>query len=144
MGNVKIPQMVWLHKATTVLTLYAFIWIALEGAIWSVMALSLGVTVVGAGWLVQRWLSGRVVAGWLFLVGTAVLGGVLGLLLNWVGLFFMALKTGLHAHGPEFNVLEIGWLMAQRPLWATVGFLVGIGTALIVVAFPQNVQLEER
>jgi NhaP-type Na+/H+ or K+/H+ antiporter len=46
-------------------------------------------------------------------------------------LVFMAIKTGLHAHGPEFTLQEIQWVSQQTPLWAAVGLLIGLGLGML-------------
>jgi hypothetical protein len=48
-------------------------------------------------------------------------------------LMLMALKTGLHAHGPEYPTDQIFWVWRQLPLWAGVGALAGLGLGLLSV-----------
>ena len=43
----------------------------------------------------------------------------------------MVLKTGVHAHGPEFTPAEISWITRQFAIWPIVGGLAGLGTSLI-------------
>ena len=64
-------------------------------------------------------------------VGTAVTVALFGFLTALLTLFFMALKTGLHAHGPEFTPSEINWVIARIPLWTAVGLLSGAGLGLV-------------
>jgi NhaP-type Na+/H+ or K+/H+ antiporter len=47
-------------------------------------------------------------------------------------LFLMALKTGLHAHGPEFSAIEVSWVLQQIPLWAAAGLAGGLGVGLLL------------
>lgn len=132
----KIPG---LRLLTVLLGVYAVVWIALEGQLLRVLFLGMGVTVVGLGWGVQRWLGGRVLplAGWLLL--WTGLGLVLGVGSGGLTLFFMALKTGLHAHGPEFTPLQIAWVVQRTPFWGLLGLLLGLGLALVLggVAAPE-------
>jgi hypothetical protein len=44
----------------------------------------------------------------------------------------MAVKTGLHAHGPEFTPAEINWVLQQTPIWTAAGLLAGLGLGQIV------------
>ena len=93
------------------------------------MGLATAVLLLGYGW--QRWLGGKIVRRGLGVLVTAVSGGLLGtgsVLLTFV---FMAVKTGLHAHGPEFSQAEIAWVWHILPLWTAVGLLVGLGLGLI-------------
>jgi len=46
-------------------------------------------------------------------------------------LFLMALKTGIHAHGPEYTMAEVAWVWRQLPLWVAAGTLAGTGLALV-------------
>ena len=72
-------------------------------------------------------------------VGVAsVVGTLSGVMAVGLTLIFMALKTGLHAHGPEFTPREINWLIQQLPLWSIIGLLLGIGTSLITGALWQK------
>ncbi len=65
-------------------------------------------------------------------VALAVAAGVVygvGVALLTLGL--MALKTGLHAHGPEYSTAQIVWVWRQAPLWAVAGALAGLGLGLV-------------
>jgi len=68
--------------------------------------------------------------GWGGLV-TAVFGGLLGVGSTLLSFLFIAVKTGLHAHGPEFTQAEIAWVWNAAPLWTAVWLLVGLGLGLI-------------
>ena len=46
----------------------------------------------------------------------------------------MAIKTGLHAHGPEFSGSELDWVLQQIPMWALVGLLGGLGLGFLLKA----------
>jgi hypothetical protein len=50
----------------------------------------------------------------------------------------MAVKTGLHAHGPEFSPSQIAWVMGQVPWWTSAGLLAGVGLAMIVTVISQK------
>jgi len=110
---------------------YTAVWIPLEGALVQVvmMGVATAVLLLGHGW--QRWLGGRRLRkGWGVLV-TAVSGGLLGVGSVLLTFVFMAVKTGLHAHGPEFTRAEIAWVWNVAPLGTAVCLLLGLGVGLI-------------
>lgn len=112
-------------------SIYAFGWIALEGHLLQVLLMGVGAAVLLAGHLVQRYLAGRHVTLRTWLLAMAGLGLLLGLSSSFLTLGFMALKTGLHAHGPEFSREEIEWVLAQRGIWAAAGGVGGVGLGLL-------------
>ena len=126
----KVPG---LKLARLLLGVYFVAWVSLEGNLARVVALALGVALVGAGHGVQRTLGGRRLtpAAWLALAATLglLIGGGTALL----ALLFMAVKSGLHAHGPEFSLAEIGWLLAHLPWWTAGGGLAGLGLGLMAL-----------
>jgi hypothetical protein len=124
----KIPS---LKLALVLFAIYTAVWITLEGALWRVIVMGVSVTAVSLlyGW--QKWLGGRWVNGWMWWGGTAVSGLLLGLGSGLLSLVFMAVKTGLHAHGPEFTPAEINWVLQQIPIWTMAGLLAGLGLALL-------------
>ncbi|MBX3055303.1 MAG: hypothetical protein KF770_02425 [Anaerolineae bacterium] len=124
----KLPGLKWLTIGWAV---YGVVWIAPEGVLWQAVLLGGLTTAVLLGYLLQKVVGGRLVAGGWWLGGTAVTGALFGLLTGLLTLFFMALKTGLHAHGPEFSPAEINWVLAQMPLWTAVGLLTGAGLGLV-------------
>ncbi|MBE2198030.1 MAG: hypothetical protein IAE79_05430 [Anaerolinea sp.] len=127
----RIPGLRWL---TIVWGVYAAIWISLEGDLRQVVALGVCTMLVGLGHGMQRRWAGRPfpAPGWL--ARMAATGLLLGAGSSILTLFFMALKTGLHAHGPEFTADELAWVMRQLPLWAGVGGMTGLGLGLLSLA----------
>jgi len=110
---------------------YTAVWIPLEGALVQVIIMGVTTTVLLLGHCWQRWLGGRRLGkGWGVLV-TAVSGGWLGVGSALLTFIFMAVKTGLHAHGPEFTQAEIAWVWQVTPLWTAVCLLLGLGIGLI-------------
>ena len=82
--------------------------------------------------LIQRYFAGITftLRQWLaFTTGTGLLFGAGSVL---VSLLLIAIKTGLHAHGPEFTIAEIQWVWQQLLLWSVVGMLAGLGVGLIM------------
>lgn len=110
---------------------YTAVWISLEGALVQVvvMGTATAVLLLGHGW--QHWLGGKVVGYGVGVLVTAVSGGLLGAGSGLLTFLFMAVKTGLHAHGPEFTQAEIAWVWHLLPLWTAVWLLVGLGLGLI-------------
>lgn len=124
-------QLPGLKVATILLAAYFVIWIPLEGNLGQAVLMGVWVALVTAGYLGQRWLGGRVLGwGW-WVVVAAGLGLFVGLGGGVLTLAAMVVKTGLHAHGPEFSRAEINWVIEQLPLWGAAGFLAGLGIGLI-------------
>ena len=132
---MQVPaKMPALKGATILLGGYFVVWVALEGNLSQTIALAMLAIGVWLGRIGQRYGAGRKMspAGWLLLSGFGGLffGGGIGPLT----LALMALKTGLHAHGPEFTLLEINFIVTQMPLWGFAGLLAGLGLGLILYA----------
>jgi uncharacterized membrane protein len=124
----KIPG---LKGITAVYTLYLFFWITQEGSLVGVVVMGIGTTAVSLAYLAQHFLGGRVFSRKQWWGITAVCGLLFGLGSGLLTLLFMAVKTGLHAHGPEFTPPEVTWLLQQIPLWTAVGLLTGLGLGLV-------------
>ena len=93
------------------------------------MATLTTILLLGYSW--QRWLGGRRVGRNVGVLLTAVSGVLLGAGSGLLTFVFMAVKTGLHAHGPEFTPAEIAWVWNMLPLWTAVCLLIGLGLGLI-------------
>lgn len=124
----KIPGLKWI---TAVYALYALIWISLEGNLTAVTLMGSATTAVLLLYLAQTIFGGRELSMKQWLGITAVWGLLFGLGCGVLTLFFMVLKTGLHAHGPEFTPAEVNYVMQQTIWWAMVGLLAGIGLGMI-------------
>jgi hypothetical protein len=130
---MQIPQKIpGLKMSLVLLAAYTAVWIALEGSLWQVVTMGVGSTAVALGYGWQKWLGGRVLDGWQWWGATAVTGLLFGLGSSLLTLVFMAVKTGLHAHGPEFTPNEINWILQQVPLWSAAGLLAGLGLGQLV------------
>jgi len=127
----QIPGLKW---ATALLGLYGMVWMALEGTLLRETLLGASATAVALAHLTQRFLGARRLPRALWLLAAGGLGALGGAGSAILTLVFMALKTGLHAHGPEFTPAEINWVAAQIPLWTATGGLTGVGLGLIVSA----------
>lgn len=132
---MRIPdKMPGLPAAAIIWTLGAVAWIAPEGN----LTLDVILAVTGAAlvvlWWVGRWFGGRVLPlpGWVAMASLAGLAWGVGA--GGLVLVLMSLKTGLHAHGPEYSRTEIAWVWSQIPVWMGAGLLVGLGLGLLTAA----------
>lgn len=120
------------RSAFGLLLAYAAIWLMLEGDLRRDFMLS-GLILVTVTWsLVARYLAGRSLSlrAWVLLFAAS--GMVLGASMVLLTLFLMALKTGLHAHGPEYTPGELAWVWDQLPAWSAIGLLAGTGAGLFL------------
>ena len=124
----KISGLNWLFGLWAV---YTAVWISREGSLWQVTLMATLTTILLLGYSWQRWLGGRRVGRNVGVLLTAVSGVLLGAGSGLLTFVFMAVKTGLHAHGPEFTPAEIAWVWNMLPLWTAVCLLVGLGLGLI-------------
>ena len=129
---MKIPHRVphlWL--AVLLWGLYALLWTRLEASLARDGLLAgWGLALLGV-WLVARAFGGRALgAGQVAALGAAV-GLAWGAALGPAVLLLMALKTGLHGHGPEYTAAQIGWVVAQWVWWVGAGGIAGVGLALL-------------
>jgi hypothetical protein len=121
-----------LKVATILLALYGVVWISLEGHLGQTILLAGWSSLVMAGYLARDYGGGGRVAGRRRLLLTAVTGLGIGLSTNILTLVLMAVKTGLHAHGPEFSQAEIEWVLWQAPVWTAAGLLAGLGLGTLL------------
>ena len=128
-------QIPYLRVITFIWAGYALLWITFEGSIPFVVTMSVSTTAVSVLHLLQRLAGRRIKNLWWFLGTGGVVSGIAAIGLT---LFFMALKTGLHAHGPEFTPDEIRWVIQQTPLWGAIGGAIGGGIGLILGAVWRN------
>lgn len=132
---MKIPATIPFFKpAVVVIGLYAAVWLALEGALWRDILFAAAVLLLGGAYLVGRRWSSRSFSAGRVVAGATAAGLAFGLGLVALVLCLMALKTGLHAHGPEYTRQEIVWVWSQLPVWGGAGALAGLGVGLLLVA----------
>jgi hypothetical protein len=127
---VKLPG---LKAGLILLAVYVVVWIPLEGNLWRALLLGVWSCAVGLGHLIQQHLGGRSFSAWPWIGLWAGSGLLLGLGSGVLTLAAMAMKTGLHNHGPEFSRAEISWVIAQTPVWTGAGLLVGLAIGLLTV-----------
>jgi hypothetical protein len=128
------PRFPGLRLATLVLVAGSVVWIALEGNFARDLASGAALTVLLLAHLAERTLGGIVLSPIRWFLVLALLGLATGLGSALLTLGLMILKTGLHAHGPEFTAREVAWLVGNLPAWAGGGLLAGAGLALITLA----------
>ena len=129
---MRLPNSIPSLKIAAILyAIYAVIWANQEGSLTNAVIMGAASATLLTLYLGQRLLGGRLVSlrGWL--LAMAMLGLFFGLGSNLLTLGFMALKTGLHAHGPEFSRAEIEWVLRQGFLWPPAGLLAGLGLGLL-------------
>jgi hypothetical protein len=124
-----------LRLFSILVAIYAAVWISLEGAKQQVILLAIAFMLVITGYLVQRYLGGKQLSARRWLLYSAGLGVIIGLGSAFLTLIFMAVKTGLHGHGPEFTQAEIEWVIGQIPLWTLTGLIAGLGLGLLMTGF---------
>lgn len=121
-----------------VLLMYSVVWIPLEGDLRLDFILSALVLAAILWFLAARYLAGRRLAmgHWLGLMAMA--GFFVGAGLVLLALFLMMLKTGLHAHGPEYTAAEIAWVWSRLLPWSGLGLLAGLGLGLITAGISRG------
>ncbi|MBP6789247.1 MAG: hypothetical protein KA170_16775 [Candidatus Promineofilum sp.] len=131
---MRVPSRVpYVRAATLLWGVYALVWLALEGDV--------GRDGLLAGWglaLLALWVAVRLLGGRELGPGrVAALGAAAGLgwgaALGPAVLLLMAVKTGLHAHGPEYSAAQIAAVVGQWPFWAGAGVLAGAGVGLLAL-----------
>ena len=95
--------------------------------------MGVAVTAVSLFHLLQKWFSSQTLSLKKWLQIATLFGFFMGLISGPFTLLAMILKTGLHAHGPEFTLEEFQWIVQQIPLWAVVGLLMGLGAGLLTI-----------
>lgn len=123
----------FLRGLTIIGAVYGLLWIVLEGGLWSVVGMGVLSTAVSILHIWQRRLTSKLLSKKKFVLITAVSGLAFGFSSATLTLIFMAVKTGLHAHGSEFSQAELEWVIGQIPLWSVVGLLMGVGIGLLFV-----------
>ena len=134
---IRIPSLIpGLRLATLSTLLLSLFWISLEGALWreALLAALISLVLIGRFW--QRPGEDRVFqrAG-VWLAAAALSGLALGAISASLMLLLMSIKTGLHAHGPEFTQAELDWALRQPPYWTAAGLCFGLGVGMLILAF---------
>lgn len=132
---MKIPRSIPCFRlAVTVVGLCAAAWMIFEGDLRRDVLLAAAGLLLGVVYLIGRRWGGRSFSPGRVVAGAAAIGFIYGLGLVLLVLFLMALKTGLHAHGPEYTPDQVAWVWGQLPVWGGAGALTGLGAGLLLVA----------
>ena len=117
-------------------------WMPFEGLLSRVVPVGILLTVIWIvvavnryGEIAYRFFSGMMIGE---LVVWSAAGVVVGLLAPLTIIGLMILKTGIHAHGPEFTRLETWWVLNQFSDWGLLGLLSGFGFGLLKLAFKRT------
>lgn len=127
-----------LRLALVAMALWGVVWMSLEGDLTRVVVTAVLLTGLLLLVLLERWLGGRQLALGRWLLSSAGLGLLWGAGSVLMTLFLMALKTGIHAHGPEFTASEITWVWNQLVLGMGLGTLVGAALGMLAAAFSRS------
>ena len=125
------PHIPYLKSAALLVGMYAAVWSALEGALLYDLLLAVPALALFMGWLVTDRMGGRTLPPGRAVALAVAAGAIYGVGVALLTLGLMALKTGLHAHGPEYSTAQIVWVWRQAPLWAVAGALAGLGLGLV-------------
>jgi hypothetical protein len=90
------------------------------------------------GIIIQRFLAARTLSARNWILALASIGALFGASVALLTLIFMAVKTGLHSHGPEFTQDQVSWVLRQIPLWGVVGLIGGLGLGLVTANLAKN------
>lgn len=130
--SMKLPERFPGTKWITVLwALYVVAWSAFEGELWTTVVAAILTWLVMVMHVLDKPLAGRTFSNRSWLALWAGLGLTSGFATAFLTLLFMAIKTGLHAHGPEYSTAELEWALQKLPLWSLAGFLAGLGAGFI-------------
>jgi hypothetical protein len=110
------------------------VWAVLEGGLLLTVFAAFLTALLVLMQLFRRYFQHRQKSNRQFLFLAALAGAALGFGGGSLTIVLMAIKTGLHAHGPEFSTAELIWVLQQIPLWTVVGLLAGLGLGLLVKA----------
>lgn len=136
---MSIPKSIPYFRTITLISgLYGIAWLAFEGHLWRDLAWAAALLALGLAFLLVRYFGGRKMPFPTFVMLWAGLGLAYGVGLVFLTLFLMSLKTGLHAHGPEYSAQEVTWIWNQLPVWGGVGLLAGLGLGFLVVAWQRE------
>lgn len=132
---MRIPERLpGLRGLTIIWGAYLVVWAALEGGLAATVIAAVLSSLLFLGRLANRVVAGRDLTAGAWLLVTAVFGALLGLGSAVLTLVLMGIKTGIHAHGPEFSVIELNWVLEQITLWTLAGLLAGFGLGLLLKA----------
>lgn len=127
-----------LKIAVVALFLFGVLWISLEGDLRLSALIALMSVVAAVGFMIQRVFGGKTLNRFQAVGVFAAAGLAAGLIFTPLTLIYMALKTGLHGHGPEFSQSEILWIVDRALLWALTGLMAALGFLLLLMGAGQR------
>jgi hypothetical protein len=111
---------------------YFLLWTQFEGNLRNVAILGTSAALLGAWTVWRRYLRSRTFSRRRFAVAMSLTGLFTGLAAPALALLGMAVKQGLHGHGPEYTTVQVT-AVTQSFLWAGVaGLLFGIAAGLLL------------
>ncbi len=111
------------------------IWSQLEAKLWQAVFIGVFAAAIALGRLIVRFLAGRELSIRQLVAIFLAAGLFLGLGSTLFTLAAMILKTGLHAHGPEFSQAELLWVTRQASIWSVAGMCGGLGAAMLFLYY---------
>ena len=123
-----------LRGLTLLWGLYAMVWMALEAGVGRDVLLAAWGLALLAGHLAARRLGGRPISAGAALGWGAAAGLAAGVALGPSLLLLMALKTGLHSHGPAYSATQMAQMAARWPWWIAAATAAGAGLGLLALA----------
>ncbi|MCO5186664.1 MAG: hypothetical protein M9918_00430 [Anaerolineae bacterium] len=108
------------------------VWTQVEGNFRNVVLLGVSGALLG-GWTIwRRWIAKRIATRIQFAVAMTASGLAAGLATPMLILLGMAIKQGLHGHGPEYTTAQVA-TVTQSILWSgLVGLLFGMAAGLLL------------
>ena len=131
----RLPGSKWLLIAWGITAVF---WSMLEGDLARVQLFGFLTTAMIFYTLFRRVMAGHVFSPLPGLAVMALWGLSFGVGTVLLTLFLMAVKTGLHAHGPEFTPFDILSVWQRLPLYAAAGLLAGLGLGLLLLGRPSD------
>ena len=129
---MEYPKKIFGLRLLAIITgIYTVFWIAAEGELYRAVIMAFLVTALAAGLLTERYIGGRSFTVKKWVLALAGMGAIAGVCIAMLTLVFMAVKTGLHGHGPEFSQDQVEWVLVQIPIWGVSGLTAGLGLGLI-------------
>lgn len=133
--SMKLPDHFPAKRLITVLWgIYLAAWSVFEGELWTTVLAAVLTWLVLLVNVFDKPLAGRTFSSRAWLLLCAVIGFSSGFASAFLTLIFMAIKTGIHGHGPEYSAMELEWVLQQMRLWSLAGLLAGLGVGLVALS----------
>ena len=134
-GLVRIPATLpGLKPVSGVVGACAIVWLSLEGALIRDILLAAVLLATAMAFIVVRKAGGKTIRQIQTVIVATASGAIFGAGVALLTLVLLAVKTSLHAHGPEYAGWELLWVWRQIPLWSGAGALLMAGFGLILIS----------